>query len=228
MVNDVAEPTFEIHSPTASYWVVKSLGSIVSITDGSKVDQRQWVAYSSGFRPLRGVPGFGSLPGISTVLDVESQTLGHVRLNCRSQSGDWQWVWDFYLTHVTLTVNRAPRAYAFSYRGVPGGALDDADKLVLSSGVVQSAKNSYSGELPGPSEWAYLADTTLGRSLFMIQHTDDDLSERFQVKDSDSALLSFGDGALVRTPQRFSLGLIDSATHSALESRVSFITTAVR
>jgi hypothetical protein len=228
MVDSVAQPTFEVHTPTASYWLVKSTGSIVSLTDASKTNQRQWIDYSSGFRPLRGVPGFGAISGVSTVLDVESQTPTHLRLHCRSGSGDWQWVWDFYLTHVTLTVNRAPGAYSFSYRGVPGGTLDDMDRLVLASGVSQGARNSYSGDFPGPVEWAYLVDMTLGRSLFMIQHTDDELPERYQVKDNDSALLSFGDGALVRTPQRFSLGLVDGGTHATVEQRVSFVIAAIR
>jgi hypothetical protein len=228
MVDDVAQPTFEIHTPTASYWVVKSMASIVSMLDVGANNRRQWIDYSSSFRPLRGVPGIGTLPRMTTVLDRESQTSTHLRLECRSQSADWQWVWDFYVTHVTLTVNRTPRDYAFSYRGVPGGSLDDADQLVLSSGTTQSARNSYSGEFPGPFEWAYLHDTTLGRSLFMIAHADDDLPERYLVKDSDSALLSFGNGALTRTPQRFSLGLIESGTHARVQQRVAFITRAIR
>jgi hypothetical protein len=53
------------------------------------------------------------------------------------------------------------------------------------------------------------------------------LPERYQVKDSDSALLSFGDGSLVRTPRRFSLGLIESGAHSTVEERVAFIVAAI-
>jgi hypothetical protein len=227
MVDNVSQPTVEIHTPTASYWLVKSTGSIVSMTDASTTSQRQWIDYSSGFRPLRGVPGFGVLKGVTTTLDIESQTPTHLRLACRTSAADWQWVWDFYVTHVTLTVNRAPGPYTFSYRGVPGGTLDQADQLVFSSGSAQSARNSYTGDFAGPVEWASLVDTTLGRALFMVQHTDDDLPERYQVKDNDSALLSFGDGALVRTPQRFSLGIVDSGAHASLEQRVAFVVSVI-
>jgi hypothetical protein len=206
---------------------VKSTASIVSITDANTSNQRQWIDYSSGFRPSRGVPVFGVLPGMKTTLDTESQTPTHVRLSCSSGAGDWQWVWDFYLTHVTLTVNRAARAYGFAYRGVPAGSLDDGDRLVLSSGTAQSARNSYSGDLAGPIEWAYLLDTTLNRALFMIHHSDDDISERYQVKDNDSAYLTFGDGMLMKTPQRFSLGLIETGVHATVQQRVDFVSAAI-
>src|SRR6185503_17723430 len=108
-VDGVFEPTFEIHTPTASYWIVKPLGSMVSLQDGGN-DPAQWIDFSSGFRPLRGVPNFATPPEgrVSTVRDEESQTPTHLRLSCESSDRAWQWVWDFYITHVTFTLNRAP------------------------------------------------------------------------------------------------------------------------
>src|SRR5690606_18450104 len=53
-------PTFEIITPTASYWLVKSLGMIVSMSAWKTTDAPQWIAFSSGFRPLRGLPSFGT------------------------------------------------------------------------------------------------------------------------------------------------------------------------
>lgn len=220
------QPTFEIRTPTASYTVLQGTGGIISILDVG-ADQRQWVDYSSGFRPLRGVPGLGALPLMTTTLDDASQTLTHVRLICQSQTAAWSWVWDFYVTHVTITVIHTPGAYGFGYRGVPGGLLDASDQLVLPSGAAQSAESSFDGDLPGPTEWTYLVDTTLGRSLFLIQHGDDALPDHYQVKDSDSANFVFGDGMITQTPLRFSLGLVNSGAFDTVKERVAFVIAAI-
>lgn len=228
-VDAVFEPTFEIHTPTASYWVVKPLGTIVSIED-REATPAQWVAFSSGFRPLRGVPSFPTRPDtrVSTVRDDASQTPTHVRLTSESDDGLWSWVWDFYVTHVTLTVNRAPVPLGFAYQGVPGGSLGAEDRLVLSDGASQGARNSFNADLGGPVEWAYLADTTLGRSLFALQHRDDALPERYQVRDNDTSLLSLGNGQIEDLPVRFSLGIVDSVAHDAVARRVEFVAGAIR
>jgi hypothetical protein len=228
-VDGVFEPTFEIHTPSASYWVVKPLGTIVSIEDG-EADAAQWISFSSGFRPLRGVPSFPVPPAtrVTTVRDDDSQTPTHLRLTATSDDGLWRWVWDFYVTHVTFTVNRAPLPFGFAYQGVPGGSLGTEDRLGSNDGAVQGARNSFNADLAGPVEWAYLADTTLGRSLFAMQHRDDALPERYQVRDNDTSLLSFGNGQLEALPQRFSLGLIPSTDPGAIGARVEYIAGAIR
>jgi hypothetical protein len=223
-------PTFEIITPTASYWLVKSLGTIVSIEDPNTEDPRQWIAFSSSFRPLRGLPSLGTFDSqepMTSTNDEDSQTPTHLRILSVSQSGNWRLVYDFYPTHVTLTVNAAPMPYGIAYRGVPGGSLEDSDQFVFADGSSQSAILSSVADLAGPAEWAYLADTALGRSLFMVQHMDDDQVDRYQVKDSDSAMLSFGDGELTRLPMRFSFGLVESADHETVASRASFVINAI-
>jgi hypothetical protein len=227
-VDGVFEPTFEVHTPTASYWVVKPLGSIVSVEDREQ-GAEQWVAFSSGFRPLRGVPSFPTPPAtrVTTVRDDASQTPTHLRLTSESEDGLWQWVWDFYVTHVTFTVNRAPVAVGFAYQGVPGGVLGTEDRLVSSDGTSQGARNSFNADLPGPFEWAYIADTTLGRSLFLIQHEDDALAERYQVRDNDTSLWSFGSGQITALPLRFSMGIIPSVAHAEVAERVEFVAGAI-
>jgi len=227
-VNGVFEPTFEIHTPTASYWLVKSLGMLVSMIDGSKNPQ-QWIGYSSSYRPLRGFPSFGSFgtpESMTTTIDEESRTPTHLRLN--SRSAHWRLVWDFYPTHVTLTVNAAPSSFGMAYRGVPDGSLESSDQFVRADASAQSALISFVADLAGPAEWAYVSDTVQKRSLFMIQHSDDSKVDRYQVKDNDSAMLSFGDGALQALPQRFSLGLIDSADHQLVSARAAFVIGAIR
>jgi hypothetical protein len=227
-VDGVFRPTFEVHTPTGSYWIVESLGTMVSMQD-AYAGRAQWIDFSSGFRPLRNIPAFATPPaGVRTVLDGDSQTPTHLRLISGSADAAWQWVWDIYITHVTLTINRAPVPVGFSYRGVPAGLLGTEDQLVQSDGTAQSARNSFSGELPGPAEWVYFADTAAARSLFLVQHTDDALPERYQVRDNDSAMWIFGDGAISALPMRFSLGLLDGVEHARVAERVLFVASAIR
>ena len=221
-------PTFEIHTPSGSYWLVKSLGMLVSMSDPGTKNPQQWIAYSSGFRPLRGFPSYGTFAApeaMSTTLDEESQTPTHLRLI--SKSAQWRLVWDFYPTHLTLTVNAAPASFGMAYRGVPAGGLDSSDRFAAGDGAFQSAMLSFVDDLAGPAEWGYVSDTALGRSLFFIQHGDDAITDRYQVKDNDSVMLSFGDGALQALPRRFSLGLVDSADQQAVQARAAFVIAAI-
>ena len=225
-VDGVFRPTFEVHTPTASYWIVESLGTMVSMQDAYS-GRLQWIDFSSGFRPLRNIPAFASPPSVRTLLDRESQTPTHLRLTSESADGAWRWVWDIYVTHATLTVDRAPVPIGFSYRGVPAGALGVEDMLVQSDGTVQGARNSFNGDVPGPVEWVYLADTAASRSLFLMQHRDDALPEAYQVRDNDSAAFSFGGGAITALPLRFSLGLLDSTEHAVVRERVAYVAGAI-
>jgi hypothetical protein len=228
-VNGKYVPTYEIHTPTASYWVVKSLGMLVSLSDKHPNDPHQWIDYSTGFRPLRGLPSygtFGATETMSTSIDTESQTPTHLRLLSTSKS--WRLVWDFYPTHVTITVTAAPVPYGFAYRGVPAGAFDSMDRFTLGTGESQSGQISSTADLQGPAEWAYVSDSARKCSLFMIQHGDDALPDRYQVKDNDSAMLSFGDGMLTALPMRFSFGIIQSADHETVKTRASFVIDAIR
>ena len=229
-------PAFEIHTPTASYWLVKSDAAIVSINDTTGL---QWINFSSGFRPNRGVPNLGGccqpgnpaklgLPTMTTEIDPSfTVTSNHLRLISKADDGSYWLVWDFFLTHFTLTINRAGKAFGFTYRGVPGGAFNADDQLVLSSGTIRSATTSYSGDLPGPSEWVYLSHPAAKQSLFLIQHSDDALPETYQIADGDSAMFVFGGGKITQTPLRFSLGLVNSCDDQVVRARITFVQNAI-
>jgi hypothetical protein len=234
-------PAFEIHTPSANYWLLKSAAVIVSITDTAGV---QWINFSSGFRPNRGVPNLGSccqpgdpvklgLPVMTTVVDPSfTITSTHLRLISTSENGAYRLVWDFFLTHFTLTVDCAEKAFGFTFRGVPSGAIDSADRLVLSSGESVSPKSPYSGDLTGEAEWVYYDHTSGKHSLFLIQHTGDALTDSYQVADGDTPMWSFGADQskryLTQTPLRFSLGLVDSAEDAVVSERIRFVISAIR
>ncbi len=165
---------------------------------------------------------------MSTEVDRNSVvTTTHLRLVSKSSDGVSYWlVWDFYLTHFTLTVNRAQKAFGFTYRGVPGGTINPDDQLVLSNGVARAASNAYSAALPGPDEWAYLSHPASGQSLFLIQHAHDSLVDTYQIADGDSSMFVFGGGRITQTPVRFSLGLVSSSDDQVVRDRIDFVRAA--
>lgn len=233
----VQQDAFRIETPTATYFVVKSVAAIASLADQNGV---LWLNFSWAFVPNRGIPNLGGCcqlvppsgsgqPEMTTVLDTQSETSTHVRLVSRPKDGDYYWlVWDFFLTHMTLTINRSEEPYGFTFDGVPGNVLEASDQLVLSTGVKQKATTTYSGDLPGPVEWAYLTNPGESKpgSLFLIQHGDDNLPEAYSVTDASGTKGSrfvFGGGQITTTPLRFSLGLIDSVDDTTISERISYV-----
>jgi hypothetical protein len=233
-------PAFEIHTPTANYWLVKSAAAIVSITDTTGV---QWINFSSGFRPDRGVPNLGGccqpgdpeklgLPVMTTEIDPSfTVTSTHLRLISTSDTGSYRIVWDFFLSHFTLTVDRAEKPFVFTYRGVPGGAINAADRLVLSSGETLSPSAPYSGALSGPEPWVTYKHPLSKHALFLIQHTSDALTDSYQVADGDTPMWTFGGDqskrTLTQTPIRFSLGLMNSVDDAVVTERIRFVVSAI-
>ncbi len=197
-------------------------------------ESHQWIDYN-GSRQARGLPLLGKccgfhdppdagLAAMTTTIDPDSLTKTHARATSVSDDGAFQLVWDFYLTHLTITVNRAVTPFALRYEGVPGCALDATDRLVLSTGEDLDANFAWSGDLPGPDEWAYLADPKIGQSLFLIRHGDDSLTETYRTANGDSAQFTFGSGQLTALPIRFSIGLVHSTAYDAVKARVHFVT----
>jgi hypothetical protein len=206
--------------------VLRRSGAVISVVTKVRQRESQWVGFND-YRPKRSIGvTTRTEPNMTTIVDEPSTTLKHIRLLSSSSGGDFQWAWDFYVTHATLTVTKAQAPFGFTYRGTPGGALDEGDRLVSSAGLAQLAVDSFYQDLTGPAEWLYLADTALGQSIFFVQHWDDAERDRYDAKDGDSSTWTFGDGKLGR-PGRFSFGLVDSTTHAAVQARASFVAAAL-
>jgi hypothetical protein len=228
-VNGVPEPAVQVVTPSASYFLLKKSGMLVSMVDTFDSAGKDWISYSESFRPNRGLPNFGGCcqlgadAQMTTTLDGASHTTGHVRLFSTSEDSGWSLVWDFYRSHVTLTVNRAAQLFSFNYRGVPGGVLDSSDRIVSSNGESHAALDAVlTTALPGAVQWLYLADDTRSRSMFVLQYAADSLPDAYGVADLDTSVLTLGNARL-QAPLRFSLGLVDSSEHSAVKARVDYV-----
>jgi hypothetical protein len=229
-VNGVPEPAVQVITPSATYFLLKKSGMLVSMVDTFDSMGKDWISYSDSFRPNRGLPSFGGCcqleadAQMTTTFDEASRTPGHVRLFSTSEDSGWSLVWDFYPSHVTLTVNRAAQLFSFNYRGVPGGVLDSSDRIVFSNGDSHAALDAMvTTTLPGAVQWLYLADYARSRSMFVLQYAADSLSDAYSVAGPDTSVLTLGNARLL-APLRFSLGLIDSSEHSVVKARVDYVT----
>jgi hypothetical protein len=220
------QKVFQIVSPLASFTITASNGIITQLEDRSGGNVVQWVAPGAKRARRAGIVATPQ-PTMTTVLDEESFTARHVRLRCVSDTGLWEWSWDFYPTQATLSLTKAGGAYAFTFSGTPGDQLTSTDNVVPDSGAGQSAIGSFLADLSGPAEWAYLTDSTYGHALFLIQHQDDELMDRYDAIGGDTATWVFGDGLATRAQRRFSLGFLASAVHANVSRRVEFVIDAI-
>lgn len=220
------EKIFRIVSPIATYAVTASSGSITTLDDRSGGNIVQWVGTGGARRRRAGITA-SPQPLMTTTVDEASFTARHVRLRCASNTGAWAWTWDFYATQATLSITNAEEPYAFTFSGTPGDQLTSTDSVVQGSGFGQSAVNSLLAELTGPVEWAYLTDASYGHSLFLIQHDDDDLPDRYDAIGGDTATWVFGDGQATRAQRRFSIGFIASAVHANVVARAQYVIGAI-
>jgi hypothetical protein len=226
-VGPAGDKIFHIVTPLATYGVAAASGTITTLEDRSGGNVVQWVASGAKRRRRAGIVS-NPQPVMRTTLDSASFTARHARLLSASDDGAWAWSWDFYVTQATLTLTKAGGAYSFTFSGTPGDQLTDADRVADASGLGQSAVGSLLADLPGPAEWAYITDSTYGHSLFVIQHHDDDLPDRYDAIGGDTATWIFGDGKATDAQRRYSLGFIGSAAHANVSKRVQFLLGAVR
>jgi hypothetical protein len=245
-IGDAMVDTFEIETPMANYRYLKQAGALASIVDPNSEAHTDWVQLGSNV-PTRGVPNLGlccdssdpealSQPRMITVEDEAKRSLYRVRLISESEDGSWRLRWDFFISHATLRVERAPGAFGFSYRGVPGGSIDlgsPGDTWVTAAGSVYAidaslhedlegyvAKSPWSEFWSGPAKWVYFSDSSVGRSLFVVSHADDTLKDYYQLVDGETAAFQFGSQLQSVTPANFSLGLVNSVIYQDIEDWV--------
>jgi hypothetical protein len=239
------EPAFKIVTPSASYWLLRRAGAIVKAVDTLVDGSGDWIGESSQAQ-VRGLPSLGTcceagspgsadLPVMTTVEDVSKRSNDRVRLISESEDGTWRLRWDFFLTHVTLRIERAAKPFNFTYRGVPGVTLDmgdPGDRLVTPTGAIYGTQVGMQqdilayepgGELAeywqGPVEWVYFFDVTTKHSLYLVQHDDDDSTDHYQVLE-DTAVMRFGSQPAGEEPRTFSFGFIDDNVHQLVVEQV--------
>ena len=232
----------------AAYYYHKTGAAFASIYDRQGND---WVGYhqsnpeSSGV--FRGIPNLGNVfhPGYNNNSGADQGSNssiiedGPLRLTIRSISkdGNWEALWHIYPVYIQMTLVAHPANinYWMLYEGVPGGELNYSsgatlkDTVVLSNGATQTADQNFNDDFS--EDWAYIADGTIDRSLFIAHSPNDSITDLFRKQDDfddggdGNAMAIFGFGRdweevasqrlLSADGATFTVGFIDDRAYSS-------------
>ncbi|MDD5688238.1 MAG: FG-GAP-like repeat-containing protein [Elusimicrobia bacterium] len=245
------QSSYKLDTANATYMYHKIGGGFASIIDKQNND---WISYkqtphNSSGGSFRGIPNLGVCghPGYTadaydptTVLGANSTIVsqGPLKTTIHSITTDnnWEWTWDFYPTYAKMTLlKRDPaKSYWFLYEGTPGGSfVAGSDYYYRSSDTSQqSGSTAFGADIPSP-EWIYFADGTINRSLFLVNNTDDSLTDSHHaMTDSGGSMTVFGFGRgttadpsstanwLTACPAYFTIGLADSRDYATTSKTI--------
>jgi hypothetical protein len=245
---------FKIEAPYATYLYGKRGAGFASLLDSAGHD---WISYRHGGMAageFRGLPkcgqptkffhcgyGFGQYSNDnwfnSTLTLREPQ---HVRIHSETRNGDSACDWDFFLTHVTMTLLRIGQpAYWFLYEGTPGGALDaEKDFVVRPDNRKTFLTEPWSDNVP----WVYFGASESPAALFLINHQRHDVVDSYVAwpykRGADGSfqqMTVFGFGRpdwkdpkqhtppLTGLPARFSIGFAKTTDYPAVSKLIESI-----
>ena len=196
-----------------TYYYHKEGAGFASVIDSSGND---WISYQPGAGTesggeYRGIPNLGDVfhpgyTGDANSTDQGSQSTilddGPLKLTFQSvsQNGQFKAVWAIYPTFAQMTVTvENGNKYWMLYEGTPGGQLEYSstpkDYMVTSDNSQINANNTYNNDLS--QEWAYFADGTINRSLFVAHGPNDDIADSYRHQDNFSGNGSQADAMTV-------------------------------
>jgi len=238
---DEGQDSYQVTTAGATYFYHKLGAGFSSLVDA---DGNDWIDYhptGGALGNFRGIPNLTYTegyfhPGITTAV---SNVIAHGPLRAAFESvspdGLWRIRWDIFPDFARMTVLDADAAFWFMYEGAPGGSLDlVTDLLVRADGTTTQATQKWDTDLAG-EEWLYVADTVIGRSLFLAHHEDDAALDSYWPFGSKMTVLGFGRTAegeplaplMTGAPQTFSFGLMDETSHPAAATIIRGATVAV-
>jgi hypothetical protein len=230
------QKSFRIETPTAVYLYHRSGAGFAALIDAGGND---WIGYRPGggsageYRGIPNVRPAGFHPGYTeSTSRIAQQDAHHVRIVSERLDGSWGCTWDIGAASATLTLtgggpsddrpsrtgSEAPAPYWVLYEGTPGGVLrPEEDSLVLSSGEVRRLSESWDEPLPAP-EWIAFRSVQADRSLFLLHHEADDVTDCYWPMQGNMTVFGFGRTGhgeklrplMTRLPARFTIGLVKS------------------
>jgi len=227
--------TIRLVGTNSTYHYHKTGGGFASLFD---VDEKDWIGWSltaGGAGDFRGIPnmvhpidGGYFHPGRANVTST-IPSRGPLKVTIRSTSLDGNWVtqWDVFPSYARMTVQKvvSGKAYWLLYEGTPGGLLDLTTDLVTKSDGTSAAANvAWVGDIPG-EEWVYFTDPSLGRSLYVVHHQEDEIVDSYTPDSSKKmTILGFGRSVnsrfLTRLPVGMRLGLVDEASFEGVAGAI--------
>ena len=227
-VVDEGQASFRVATQQGTYFFHKKGGGFSSLVDA---DGRDWISYQpSGGSDgaFRGIPNAiypeaAMHPGYNNgSSSIANQGPLKVTVNTQTNDGKFSATWDFYPTYAQVSITNSAHDYWFLYEGTPGGTLNPTSDYMVRSGGAQTLLNTnWTGDIAG-DEWAYFADGTLNRSLYVANNQPDNSVDSYTTQyENGSAMTVFGFGRTVTTPslhgtpRRFTVGLMNTHDYAA-------------
>lgn len=230
-------PAYIITTPTATYYLDIQGGGLSSMLDSEGTD---WIGFhnekGSGWKgEYRGFPNaihkqdgnyFHAINATTqpSSSKINFQLADHVQIIFTSANGKWQGLWDFYDNRCDFTMKKVSEDYHYwvLYEGVPNGSMDKTDFWYSSADTKSHLiEEPLQGDLPYP-EWIAFGDEKSTRMLYLLNHSDDNHVDEY-VSRPYMTVFGFGRSGknkFINSPQRFSLGFINSTQYSVVESQI--------
>jgi hypothetical protein len=214
-----------IETANAEYFYHKPGGGFATLIDADNKDWLSWSSATGEAGDFRGIPNMihpsdgGFFHPGRTTATTTVQYKGPLKATFKSVSNDnaWEVCWEVFPEYARMTVTKVGASnYWFLYEGTPGGVLQTAtDTLTRSDGDTILASQTWTTDIPG-EEWIFVSDPTLGRSIFLIHHQEDDKIDGYFPSTPNNLMTVFGFGRngnsrlLSGLPRQFTFGLVDS------------------
>ncbi|MEZ4515533.1 MAG: hypothetical protein R3C44_01400 [Chloroflexota bacterium] len=251
LTDDVVDPPAPDPGRQASYKVETSIGTYYYHKKGAgfssldDTDGNDWINYNGEYGSdfggeFRGIPnlvlpnnGGQFHPGakdnkLNTCLISTGPLKTTIYSIYRKTSSDrWLVTWEIYPTYANMTILVARYDYWFMYEGTPGGSFEaGTDFMVRSDGTQTLLSKEWKTPL-APEQWVFVADPTVDRSLFAVQHDPDNVQDWYSVGgNNEMTILGFGrngSSALIpeaQVPEQFTIGLIDTTVYTDAASLI--------
>jgi hypothetical protein len=237
---------FVVKTASAEYWLDKTSGGLSRLLDRDGLDWISFKKEPLSKFPESAAAGYRGIPNAVFGKDNPDAGAGHPGFDlCESalvssnvirtvsRFGRWSWTWAFSETTARLRFEKvdAERGHWFLYEGTPGGRYSPTNQFWGTDlGGPNFDAPAIKSQRFGRWRWAYFGDRLVPRVLAIAQAQPDEFDDTFWylgstnggAADSPDGMVVFGFGrgagtkALLRTPQEFVIGLIESVAPDAL------------
>ena len=237
------QESYRITAQNAVYYYHKPGAGFASLEDRGGND---WLSYNPGVGPksrsgsggkYRGTPNMGHPEGYchpgNEVSDTSIISTGPIKVTLESQSHDGKMHcrWDIFDRCARMTVLKMRLPYWFLYEGTPGGKLDmQTDKCIRVHGqdcIVTGVEEKWQGDIQTSEglEWLAFMDPHVGRSIYIVNHKDDEAVDSYWPMNEEMTVFGFGrlglDKYMRSIPACFTVGLIDSTDADQVQAAVN-------
>jgi len=237
------QESYRIAAQNAIYYYHKHGAGFASLEDS---DGNDWLSYNPGVGQksqsgsggkYRGTPNMGHPEGYchpgNSVSDTHILSRGPIKVTLESKSHDGKMHcrWDIFGRYARMTILKMRLPYWFLYEGTPGGKLDmQTDKCIRVHGrncILTGVDEKWQGDIQTSEglEWLAFIDPHVGRSIYNVNHEDDDAIDSYWPMNQEMTVFGFGRLGLnkyIRTiPAHFTIGLIDSTDTDQIQAAVN-------